>query len=60
MPERNTAARAVAENTKPSTKYTYDYNYLPPLAMVGALSPAEALPPVPIGYFWSRARRSRF
>ena len=41
MPERNTAARAVTENTKPSTKYTYDYNYLPPLAMVGALSPAE-------------------
>ena len=50
MPERNTAARAVTENTKPSTKYTYDYNYLPPLAMVGALSPAEAFPPVPIGY----------
>ena len=45
MTERNTAARAVAENTKPSTKYTYDYNYLPPLAMVGALSPAEAPSP---------------
>jgi arachidonate 15-lipoxygenase len=41
MPERNTAARAVTENTTPWTKYTYDYNNLPPLAMVGALSPEE-------------------
>lgn len=41
MPERNTAARAVTENTGPATKYTYNYNQLPPLAMVGALSPAE-------------------
>ena len=42
MPDGNTAAHAVTENTNPSTKYTYDYNYLPPLAMVGALSPTEA------------------
>ena len=41
MSERNTAARAVTEDTKPSTKYTYNYTYLPPLAMVGALTPAE-------------------
>lgn len=43
MPETNTAARAATtENTKPSTKYTYNYGHLPPLAMVGALTPAEA------------------
>ena len=42
MPERNTAARAAAENTTPSTKYTYDYTHLPPLAMVGAVTEAEA------------------
>ncbi len=42
MPERNTAARAVAtENTVPTTKYTYNYNYVPPLAMVDFVSPAE-------------------
>ena len=41
MSERNTAARA-AENSKPSTKYTYDYTHLPPLAMVGAVTEAEA------------------
>ena len=41
MPERNTAARAVTENSKPSTKYTYNYNYVPPLAMVDVVSPAE-------------------
>ena len=29
------------ENTKPSTKYTYNYNYVPPLAMVDVVSPAE-------------------
>lgn len=43
MPETTTAARAAStENTTPSTKYSYDYNVIPPLAMVGALSPAEA------------------
>jgi arachidonate 15-lipoxygenase len=42
MPERNTAARAATENTRPSTKYTYDYTHLPPLAMIGAVSEAEA------------------
>ena len=41
MPERNTAARAVTENPETSTKYTYNYNHLPPLAMAGALSPEE-------------------
>ena len=42
MPERNTAARAAAtENTVPSTKYSYNYNYVPPLAMVDVVSPAE-------------------
>ncbi len=41
MPERNTAARAVTENAGPATKYTYNYDYLAPLAMVGAISPAE-------------------
>ena len=41
MPETNTATRAATENTMPAAKYTYNYNYLPPLAMVGALSPAE-------------------
>ena len=43
MPERNTAARAVTENSKPTTKYTYDYARLPPLAMAGALPDVEAL-----------------
>ena len=42
MPERNTAARAVTENTTTSTKYTYNYTNLPPLAMVGAVTEAEA------------------
>jgi len=42
MPERNTAARALTENSKPSTKYAYDYARLPPLAMAGALPDAEA------------------
>lgn len=41
MPERNTAKRAAAENTKPSTRYTYNHNYLPPLAILGALPEAE-------------------
>ena len=42
MPETNTAARAAAtENTVPATKYTYNYNYVPPLAMVDVVSPAE-------------------
>lgn len=41
MPERNSAARA-AENTRASTKYTYDYTHLAPLAMVGAVTEAEA------------------
>jgi hypothetical protein len=42
MPERNAAARVVTENSKPSTKYTYNYTHLPPLAMVGAVTEAEA------------------
>src|SRR5436309_13171686 len=42
MPERNTAARAVTENSKPTTKYTYDYARLAPLAMAGALPDVEA------------------
>lgn len=42
MPERNTAARAVTENTGPATKYTYDYARLAPLAMAGALPEVEA------------------
>lgn len=42
MPERNIAVGAAAENTKPSTKYTYNYDHLPPLAMVGAVTEAEA------------------
>ncbi|HEY0766167.1 MAG TPA: lipoxygenase family protein [Pyrinomonadaceae bacterium] len=42
MPERNTAARAVTENSKPATRYTYDYARLPPLAMAGALPDVEA------------------
>ena len=29
MPERTTAARAVTENSKPTTKYTYDYDQTP-------------------------------
>ena len=41
MSERNTALRVVAEGTRASSKYTYNYDYLPPLAMVDALSPAE-------------------
>ena len=41
MSERNTTAGAVTENTKTSTRYTYNYTYLPPLAMVDALAPAE-------------------
>ena len=42
MPERTTAAGAVAENSKPTTKYTYDYSRLQPLAMIGALPAEEA------------------
>lgn len=42
MPERNTGARAAAENIKPSTKYSYNYTNLPPLAMVGAVTEDEA------------------
>jgi arachidonate 15-lipoxygenase len=41
MPESNTAASAAPENAKPSTKYTYDYNRLAPLAMSGALPEVE-------------------
>ena len=33
---------AATTDTKASTKYTYNYTYLPPLAMVGAVSEAEA------------------
>jgi len=47
MPERNTSARAVTENTKPSTKYSYNYDYLPPLAIVGAVTEAENFPARP-------------
>ena len=57
MPERNTAARAATENTKPSTKYTYNYNYVPPLAMVVLCLQRKGLPPVPSGYIWFRSRR---
>lgn len=42
MPERNTAARAGIENSKRTTKYTYDYARLSPLAMAGALPDEEA------------------
>jgi len=42
MSERNSAAGAVTETTGPSTKYTYDYTRLPPLAMAGALPDVEA------------------
>lgn len=43
MSERNTAARAVTEKTnEPSTRYTYDYTRLTPLAMIGALPDVEA------------------
>ena len=42
MPERTTAASAAAENAKPTTKYTYDYARLPPLAMAGSLPDVEA------------------
>src|SRR6185295_172691 len=42
MPERDTAARAVTENSKPTTRYTYDHTRLPPLAMAGALPDVEA------------------
>ena len=37
MPERNTAARAAAENTKTSTKYTYDEPFV--IATHNQLSP---------------------
>ena len=36
-----TSRPAAIRDTKPSTKYTYNYNYVPPLAMVDAVSPAE-------------------
>jgi len=42
MPERTTAAGTVTENSKPTTKYTYDYDRLSPLAMIGALPDVEA------------------
>src|SRR5215813_554245 len=42
MSEVNIAARTAAENTKPVAKYTYNYDYLPPLAMVGEVTGAEA------------------
>jgi arachidonate 15-lipoxygenase len=42
MPERNSAASAATENSKPTTKYTYDYARLAPLAMAGALPDVEA------------------
>lgn len=42
MPERTTAAGAMRENSKPTTKYTYDYDRLQPLAMIGALPDEEA------------------
>jgi len=49
MPERPTAAGAVTENSKPTTKYTYDYDRLQPLAMVGALPDVEAFSVRPAG-----------
>ena len=42
MSERTTATSAATENAKPTTKYTYDYTHLAPLAMVGAVTEAEA------------------
>ncbi len=30
------------KTARPTTKYTYDYDHLPPLAMVGAVTEAEA------------------
>ena len=35
-------AAATTEEIKTSTKYTYDYTHLPPLAMVGSITEAEA------------------
>jgi arachidonate 15-lipoxygenase len=42
MPERSTGASAVTANSNPTTKYTYDYARLEPLAMIGALPDVEA------------------
>src|ERR1700752_2335097 len=42
MPERTTATGAVTGNSKPTTRYTYDYDKLQPLAMIGALPDVEA------------------
>jgi arachidonate 15-lipoxygenase len=44
MLETNTVTTrpAAIKDTNPSTGYTYNYTYLPPLAMVDALPPAEA------------------
>src|SRR5262245_60786826 len=42
MPGVNIAAREAAENTRPLAKYTYNYDYLPPLAMVEKVTGTEA------------------
>ena len=34
-------AHSVTKDVNPSTKYTYNYTYLPPLAMVDVVPPAE-------------------
>ena len=49
-------AAATTEEIKSATKYTYDYTYLPPLAMVGAVTEAEAFSARRIGFISSRAR----
>ena len=36
-----TTSSITAQNTNPSTAYTYNYTYLPPLAMVDVVPPAE-------------------
>jgi arachidonate 15-lipoxygenase len=43
MLEKNTAATrpAATKDTNPSTGYAYNYSYLPPLAMVNVVPPAE-------------------
>src|SRR5262245_45164421 len=36
-----TSTQVDTENTNPQTGYTYNYSYLPPLAMVNVVPPAE-------------------
>src|SRR5262245_53736782 len=37
-----TTPSVTTNDSNPSTKYTYNYTYLPPLAMVDVVPPAEA------------------